>query len=82
MEEETFLSVRLILTFDQMWMLYPDTNGVTYLPDPDTYIICGNCEVECSDIVKLAVPPSPFSLLKLCTQSNELRTICSQVRLV
>lgn len=64
-----------------MWKLFPDAI-VHCPPDPDTYIICNNCEVECSDIVGLAVPPPPFTLIKLCAPFIELQTVCSEVRLV
>jgi hypothetical protein len=70
-------TVRLLLTFDQMWKLFPDTS-VYCIPDPDTYIICDKYEVECSNVIRLAVPPLLANLLKLCTQSKVLQTVSSQ----
>jgi hypothetical protein len=63
-ENVTSVTVKLLLTFNQLWKFFPDVS-VSYPPNHETLIICNEIDIKLSDVTSVAPPPSYQSLLIL-----------------
>ena len=71
-----YLTIEDIYTFEQFWKVLPEVS-VLYL-DFNSLIVCKQCKIISSDIVRLSTPPS--SLLRLDLENAVLIPLIGQVK--